>query len=688
MMRASLLLLLSAASVLAADLDTTRAAWRYRRDVGVAPRDGFAELAMPPELLAHAAPDLRDLRLVDQGGADVPYVVDRRGERVTARVSTGTLVDTRREPVGAPEDAAARAYWTVDLGEPRTFDTLALQVAGGDFAKHLRVEVSADLASWRTVREDAPVFSRPWQGRVRHTAIVLEAPETARYLRLTTRDDRQSPAIEVTGLTASWVRRAPGETWSRPAAVTPVSRGRVSRYRLEVPPGLPLETLTIDADDPAFARRVVLVEVVQRAGEQGERVAADGLLYRVRLPEQDLAGEQRTLTLAAAPAGGALFLDVHDGDSPPLRGLRATASGTATRLVFAASVAPVALFYGNDVTRAPVYDLAALSARLAATRDVAAGQLGPERPNAAFARPAPLALGGLRGAPVDPKHWRFARALETQGPDDLYVTTLAPSDLGRLRADLGDLRVVDDAGRQVPYILEASAAEVPVPLEVEPLAGGSGGRVSRYRLRAAAARGGERPALPLHGLALDVPEPFFDRRVRVLLPGEGKRRGLLADTAVQRRLRPGASEPTPVRLEWAPTFARELELEVDEGDNAPLSLAGVRGLVRVPRLTFPAGAGVYRVLLGNPQAEQPRYDLAGLRAEVLAFSAVPAVPQDAVPNGAYRRGAGEYFRDAPPTLVLWGTLVLAVVGLGWLTARVLRHPPAGPEPPPPPAAGA
>jgi hypothetical protein len=237
----------------------------------------------------------------------------------------------------------------------------------------------------------------------------------------------------------------------------------------------------------------------------------------------------------------------------------------------------------------------------------------------------------------------------------------------------------------VPYILEASAAEVSVPLEVEPLTGAAGSRVSRYRLRAAAQRGGERPALPLHGVALDVPEPFFDRRVRVLLPGEGKRRGTLADTAVRRQLRLVGDERLPVRLEWAATFARELELEIDEGDNAPLSLASVQGLVRVPRITFPAGAGTYRLLLGNPEAEPPRYDLAGLRAEVLAFSAVPVVPQDAVANAAYRRGAGDYLKDAPPTLVLWGALVLAVLGLGWLTARVLRHPHAGSPPPDDPA---
>lgn len=671
-------LVLAAGSAAAADLDASRAAWRFRRDVRIAPRDGFAALALPPELLPHAAPDLRDLRLVDQGGTDVPYVLDRRGERVTARVHPGALVDAGREPIGPSDDRTARAYWTVDLGAPRAFDTIALELAGTDFAKHVRVEASPDQASWRTLHDGAPVFARAWHGRVRHTSIALDAPETARYLRFTTRDDRESPPVEITGATASWVRRAPGETWSRPAGLQPVARGRVSRYRLEVPSGLPLETVTVDAADAAFSRRMVLVD---SAPGQAERVIGDATLYRVRLPEEDLSGEQRTLVATDPPRSGALFLDVYDGDSPPLRGLRATASGTATRLVFAAAVVPVALYYGNDVTRAPVYDLAALQARLAATADLAAAELGPERANAAFARPAPLALGGLRGAEVEPSRWRFARALETRGPDDLYVTTLAPSDLGRLRPDLGDLRVVDAGARQVPYILEPSAAEVPVPLEVEPLGGAAGGRVSRYRLRAASGRGGERPSLPLHGLEIDVPEAFFDRRVRVRLPAEGQRRGVLADAAVQRRPATGGEAPPPVRLEWPPTFARELELEVDEGDNASLTLAAVLGLVRVPRITFPASEGAYRVLLGNPAAERPRYDLAGLRAEVLAFSAVPVVPQDAVANGAYRRGVGEYLEDAPPTLVLWGTLVVAVLGLGWLTARVLRHPPAGPSPP-------
>ena len=83
--------------------------------------------------------------------------------------------------------------------------------------------------------------------------------------------------------------------------------------------------------------------------------------------------------------------------------------------------------------------------------------------------------------------------------------------------------------------------------------------------------------------------------------------------------------------------------------------------MRVPRLTFPAGAGAYRLLLGNPEAEPPRYDLASLRARgagVLGGAGRAAGRGRA--NAAYRRGAGDYLKDAPPTLVLWGALLVAV----------------------------
>ena len=94
--------------------------------------------------------------------------------------------------------------------------------------------------------------------------------------------------------------------------------------------------------------------------------------------------------------------------------------------------------------------------------------------------------------------------------------------------------------------------------------------------------------------------------------------------------------------------------------------------MRVPRLTFKAAPGPHRLLLGHDEAQAPRYDLALLAREALAWSALAVSPGALGDNPAFRRTGAEYLRQAPPTLVLWGVLLLAVAALLLMTARLLR----------------
>jgi hypothetical protein len=286
---------------------------------------------------------------------------------------------------------------------------------------------------------------------------------------------------------------------------------------------------------------------------------------------------------------------------------------------------------------------------------------------------------------VEIHRWRTVRKLALGGREDLHALTLDARDLADLRADLGDIRLVDQEGRQVPYILESGAAVARVPLTVEP---GSrpmreGRSVSRHRLILRGMKPGRTPALPLAALELDVQEPFFDRPARLLAEAPGGRgeRALFAGQLV----RPVAWQaqgrlPPPLVVPLDESRRSGLVLEVDEGDNAPLTLTAAHAVVRVPRLTFEAGPGAYLLLLGNRDATTPRYDLASLRREALAYSALAATASPAEANPAFRRLAGDYFGNAPPTLLLWGTLLAAVGTLLMLTARVIRQPPGPGKP--------
>jgi hypothetical protein len=145
--------------------------------------------------------------------------------------------------------------------------------------------------------------------------------------------------------------------------------------------------------------------------------------------------------------------------------------------------------------------------------------------------------------------------------------------------------------------------------------------------------------------------------------------------------RSGRDEGKQVPLEIALDGRRyrELLLELDEGDDVPLRVERVRAVVRVPRLVFKAGPGRYRLLLDNPQASPARYDIASLRHEFLTWSAVPLEAGPLSANPGRRRAFSDYWSGAPPTIVLWTTLLLAVIALLVLTARVLRQPTTPPK---------
>ncbi|MEO5822281.1 MAG: hypothetical protein ABIT71_17380, partial [Vicinamibacteraceae bacterium] len=150
--------------------------------------------------------------------------------------------------------------------------------------------------------------------------------------------------------------------------------------------------------------------------------------------------------------------------------------------------------------------------------------------------------------------------------------------------------------------------------------------------------------------------------------------------AVQRTSGP----PTPQTFDLGDVRAGMLGLEVADGDNAPLTLKRADAVVWVPRLTFKAAAGEYRLLFGNADAAPPTYDLADLRQDVLAYSAIPIEPaalQAPAPNADYARGARDVLSSLEGGPLLWSALAFSIVALLWLTRVILKTPPSPPSPP-------
>ena len=650
-----------------APVDEQRSAWRYRRAVTLpANADGaLVAVPVPPAIQARGQPGLRDVRLVDESGREWPFLVHEDAARRVERRWTGFLMDAQRERRGY-------TTWTVDFGELVTLDRLVLEVPAIGFTKRLAIDVSSDGSAWRELGTDYWIFDRPWQAeRVHDTTIELPPGET-RFVRIQA-DDTNSPPLDLRGAVAVWTDHLPGETWSEEVALELVSSedGR-ARYRLPMPDGHPLRRLALDADDPAFARRVTVFEGTRN----GDRPAGSGLAYRVPLPGEAPRLEDREISVSRE-AGGPLIVEIVNGDNPLLVNPRVRMSGPSTVLLTAAMGPAVTLYYGNTVTRAPAYELEQFRIALASVPSYPMASLGAEVENPSFRQPPPLGFVAPRGAAIASREWRFSRPFVVSGSEDLYAFMVPPADLGHLRKDLGDLRVVDGSDRQVPFVLEPDAAVTPIPLTIEPTtASGNARRTSALRLSLSSGPGAP---VRLTALRLRVAEPFFKRSATVLQPSKNAPLGAspIARVTLASVQREDRSAPVWVQVPIGDVRATELLLEIADGDNAPLTVQSAQGLVPVPRVTFQAAPGEYKLLLGNDAAEPPSYELDTLRREVLAYTAVPLelpAAETAPANPGYERGVTDYVRNAPPRAVLWTALAGAVLALLVLTRRILARP--------------
>ena len=175
-------------------------------------------------------------------------------------------------------------------------------------------------------------------------------------------------------------------------------------------------------------------------------------------------------------------------------------------------------------------------------------------------------------------------------------------------------------------------------------------------------------------LILDAGAGFFDRGFSLeAKTGDGEEK-----TILRGRLRRPVDDPRPVSVAVPPVRAASIALVIEDGDDAPLEFRSAQVRVVLPEVYLTAPEGRYALLLGAPDQDPPRYELARVRDVVLAVQAAPIAAGPLEANKDYSLHArlkGQGYRQ---TALLWAALSAAVVVLVILTLRLARResPPA------------
>ncbi|HET7187679.1 MAG TPA: discoidin domain-containing protein [Gemmatimonadaceae bacterium] len=624
---------------------------------------------------------LGELRLFDDpAGREVPYLFVW-----PASTPPDLWQGARVVPVSPRKDTSG---FEIDLGKVTTVDRFNMDGIPLGLLKRVRLEGSGDRVRWIVLVAEGTIFNLPVDADGRSAAmrqsVLAFPPATVRYLRLTA-DDHAGAPLPVPRLAMARIatpRLAEPDTLrSLLAFERRPSAKRTSRYHVQLPATrLPIVALELEASGDQILRGAVVTEPRLRAGHVEPEALGSTVLRRTTRGDAVASNLRVPIDL---PTGGELDLVIDDGDNPPLdiRAVRAVYAPLPYIFFVSDSGRPIRATYGSD-RRAPVaspqYDLEVLRDTVQRIATTLAAWGPATAINAVAAQPeAPATLYADPGAPLDTKGFRFARAI----PDGTGLTAVRLDAAALAHSHITDVRIVDESGRQVPYLLEALGEPTELALTT-PQAVKPRFDVNGQLLAGANARTWYRLALPLTGLPdatlrLETSARVFERDIAVVtreLPRDTRQ--LSTDRVVDMPWTHDdpdiAAPPVEIGLEAQRLASDSLFVLVNDGDNQKLPLTRATILLPTYRLRFFRQAGTsLHLVYGRDDLAAPRYDIALLAPRLLdaAASEVLAAPEH-----------GNAVNASPvPQRAFWATLAAAVAVLLVLIARLVR---AGPGPTP------
>jgi len=639
--------------------------FRFERPVTTG-APGPYRLAMDVPLLVGAAERASDLRLFDSSDRELPFLLVRPASAMPVWRRGALLAIAPTE-----NDTVKTSGFEADLGDTVNIDRFRVRGLPPGFLKRVTLEGSGDRTRWTLLVPQGTLFDLPDEHLQQ-----LELSFTAgvyRYLRATW-DDSNSGKVPLPN--SAEARRVVENAASAPlrGAVEfqkrPSEPGR-SRYSIRLPgPHLPIVALILDVSADRVLRDAEVTETRLSGLEASPAVLGRATLRRAVI--NNIAASDLRIPIDT-PREPVIDLSIEDNDSPAITLNGVTVEfGELPWIYFDADGGPITARYGGENRQTPRYDLEAVrpTLRIDAVSEAKWGEPRSLTPAPAEARPPqPMPL---EGAAIDVNLFRRVRDIPAGDAGlvavPLDAAVLAESD-GPGRS-FSDLRIIDAAGRQVPYLIERRNEPLTLDLSLAPATSAvvdtMGGRRSLYRVKLPFTE------LPGARLVLSTESRVFDRAVQVGIehaPDRHRRDPWFESLATARWVNADQERAAqPLQLTLNTLDATDLLLIIDEGDNRALPLGPPRLLLPSYRVRFyrPAATPL-KLAYGRDDLTAPRYDLALLAPQVLGVAATEVVAGILSPTAA----AAPTTKLSSPYL-FWGVLSLAVVVLVGFVVRLVR----------------
>lgn len=371
--------------------------WKYFRAIDLpatnAPR--LAILRVPTAILAHGQSDLADLRVIDDRGQEVPYVLrvaygSQRTRALVAQQLELSYVPHKYTQVALHISPMSPFHNSVRITTPLT-----------NFIAWVRVEISDDAREWRHTGSTQPIYCLPNRGVV--CSETVNYPETnARYIRLRIYSNEEKFPIYRADVLYSVAVPEEDENFAVTGAASEENQKTV--WRADLGADVPVDAVSIESSTAEFYRYAqVFLSGDPSDGGQDWTMAGSGEFYRFRAaPPEEAASTsadssssdelQKSQRISFTEHAARYWkIEVLNNNDAPLSNVKLQLSMAARNVVFRQEPSRAySLLYGqSEITTSPEYDLAHVLSETQIRAAQPASLIAEEKVNASWSDPRP-----------------------------------------------------------------------------------------------------------------------------------------------------------------------------------------------------------------------------------------------------------------------------------------------------------
>jgi Protein of unknown function (DUF3999) len=332
----------------ATDLSDQWRSWRYSCSIQVADGTGPVKLNVPVDLYTGLNDGFADLRIVDDRGAEIPFLLYDKNVRTPIETRHGVIRENSFVP-------GKYTQLVIDLGEKTAFhNALEIETSETDFIDWVEITASDDANTWRIVKDRAPI-SGFRKENIAGGRLVHYSDNNARFLRVHIFESARQFPVSAVEIFFSREFREPIRT-SIPSQFTPdpTAPATVSRWVTDLGPGsFPVSGVAIDTLQSEFFR---VVHMQNSEDGQEWRDYFSGEIYRYKQREK----RAESLRVFSHEGWHRRFwrIEVVNGSDAPLADAKPTLLADPHLVLFYPQPGrSYRLIYGNSAAKVPQYDL-------------------------------------------------------------------------------------------------------------------------------------------------------------------------------------------------------------------------------------------------------------------------------------------------------------------------------------------